>query len=118
MNEGYEVIATPSYKKDIKTYKKKKYLKINKDLSNIYNSLIKGELVGDKIPKLKLETDTDIYKARAKNSSIRVGKSNGFRLIYAVLEEERKIYLLSVYSKKDKADISRAEIIKLVNTFC
>ncbi len=54
-----------------------------------------------------------IYKVRAVNTSANVGKSGGFRIIYLVTEDHFEIYLLDIYSKKDKENITN-EQIKLI----
>lgn len=61
-------------------------------------------MVGDKLEGLKLSENTAAYKVRVANTSTKSGKSNGFRIIYYVVFEE-KIYLLTIYSKKDSNNI-------------
>ena len=62
--------------------------------------MLVGNLIGDKLQDIELKQTAAAYKVRIANSSAGVGKSNGFRLIYYVVIDE-KIYLLSIYSKKD-----------------
>src|SRR5690606_18091163 len=45
---------------------------------------------------------TRIIKTRLPNSGQNIGKSGGFRLIYAAINEGEKIVLLTVYPKKGK----------------
>lgn len=115
----YKIFVTPQFKKDIKYYrKKKKYLKITDDLDEVFSKLETGNLIGDEVPGLKLRENEKTFKVRVVNSSINVGKSSGFRLIYYVIKNNYEIYLLTIYSKKDKENISTTKIIELVNKYC
>ena len=95
-----KITRTDRLNDDIKYYvKKRKYFKIEKDLKPVTDELAKGHLVGDKLANLDLPYG-DVYKVRIANSSTNEGKSNGFRLLYYVVLND-KIYLLTIYSKKD-----------------
>lgn len=113
----YKILVTPQFKKDIKYYIKK-YLKITNDLDDVISELKAGNFIGDEISGLRLENKEKTYKVRAANSSINVGKSNGFRLIYYGVKNDYEIYLLTIYSKKDKENITTSKIIELVNKYC
>ena len=92
--------------------KKKKYIKIKQDVAPIVNILQSGKLIGDKLDNLNLPYG-DVYKVRLPNSSTNEGKANGFRLLYyAVLDE--KIYLLTIYSKKDDIRVLNDKQIALL----
>lgn len=116
---NYSIFITPQFKKDIKYYKnKKKYYKITNDLDEIIEELKIGNLLGNKIPNLNLKEEESVYKVRTINSSIKVGKSNGFRLIYYVIKNNKEIYLLTVFSKKDHNNIPNSQIVKLIKRYC
>ncbi|MFJ8528649.1 hypothetical protein [Bacillus sp. NPDC094106] len=115
----YEVIPTDAFEKDIKYYmRKKKYTKILDDIQPIIVELEKGNFVGDEITGLELPNNEHTYKVRAVNSTIKVGKSNGFRVIYYVVKDEREVYLLTIYSKKDQENITNNEIKSLIYANC
>ncbi len=115
----YNILITPQFKKDIKYYKKKKkYLKIVDDVDTVIKELEIGNFLGDEIPNLHLEYEENVYKVRVMNSSINVGKSNGFRLMYYVIKNDCDVYLLTIYSKKDQEKISTSKIIELVDKYC
>lgn len=115
----YHVTPTPKFLEDIDYYKRKKhYKKIDDDVSDIVRNLENGNLLGDIITELKLSDDEDVYKVRSINSSANVGKSNGFRIIYYVIKNDCEIFLLTIYSKKDKEDISVIEIRDIIQTYC
>ena len=108
------IIATKHFKDDVAYYRrKKKYLKINSDIDTVTDELENGNLVGDKLENLDIPEGTAVYKVRIANSSANVGKSNGFRLLYYVVIED-KIYLLTIYSKKDDIRVISDEQIELL----
>ena len=102
------VLATPQFKKDIKKLSKK-FKSIKKDLSNLIDDLenepIQGISLGD-----------NLYKIRLANSSIPTGKSGGFRVITYFLDDENNLYLLSIYSKTEKENISDSELQDILGT--
>ncbi|MGK0256351.1 MAG: hypothetical protein ACI81I_000968 [Arcobacteraceae bacterium] len=58
----------------------------------------------------------NLYKKRIKNSSIPTGKSGGFRIIvYAQIE--RKIVLISIFSKTQKETLSDDELRTLLKEY-
>jgi len=109
-----QLIPTKRFKADTDFYiRKKKFLKIVTDIKTVTDELEKGNLVGDKLEGLSLREGTAAYKVRVANSSTKIGKSNGFRIIYYVVIDE-KIYLLSIYSKKDNVRIPNDKQIELM----
>ena len=80
----------------------KKYKKIFVDLENLEKSLFENPKYGKNLGK-------GLYKIRLENSSIPTGKRGGFRVISYFLVENT-IYLLSIYSKTDKDNISDKEL--------
>jgi mRNA-degrading endonuclease RelE of RelBE toxin-antitoxin system len=115
----YEVIPTDRFDNDVRFYyKKRKYRKIESDLEPILAKLEDGNFLGDEISGLELPDDKHSYKVRVANTSANVGKSNGFRLIYYVVKDDKEIFLLTLYSKKDKENISTEEIERLIKLYC
>jgi mRNA-degrading endonuclease RelE of RelBE toxin-antitoxin system len=111
-----KVVPTPHFQKDVKFYlRKKHYSKIMDDIKGVVEELEKGNLLGDQFDDIKV--DGMVYKVRAVNASINVGKSNGFRIIYYVVSEDGTIYLLTIYSKKDDIKIpTDKEIVAITKT--
>ena len=96
-------------------YKKKKYLKIRNDVKKVTDELEAGNIIGDKLSGFNLPEGAALYKVRIANTSVNVGKSNGFRLIYYLAIGD-EIYLLTIYSKKDDERIPNdAQIAMLVS---
>lgn len=68
---------------------------------------------------VKLPNGKDSYKVRATNSDTKAGKSNGYRIIYYAIKNDKEVYLLTVYYKKDEKRIpSKQQIIDLINKYC
>lgn len=112
-----EIIWSAHFKSDVKYYfKKKRYTKILDDIDKVVDELKAGNLIGDKLEGLTIPANTSAYKVRLPNSSVNIGKSGGFRLLYYV-ELANNIYLLTIYSKKDDNRIpTDAQIAELINS--
>lgn len=99
-----EVLMTLPFKRRYKDLAKR-YRKIQNDIQPIVEALEAGEVLGDRIAG----TDFVVFKVRSGNSDIPTGKSGGYRLIYQIVSPDI-IYLLLIYAKSDREDISLAEI--------
>ena len=107
-----QIIPTRKFKADVKFYiKKKKHNKINEDIQPILDALNEGNFLGDKLEDIELEEGTAAYKVRVANSYS--GKFNGYRIIYYVVIDE-KIYLLTIYSKKDDSRVPNDKQISMM----
>lgn len=114
----YNVVPTKSFEKDVKQYKKK-YRHIAADLDEVIQELEKGNLLGRPIPNIEMaDDDNNIIKVRVANSDIPCGERGGYRIIYYAIKSDGTIYLLSVYCKRDKENISNKEIQKLIIDEC
>lgn len=88
-------------------------------MESVIEKLEQGNFVGDKIPNLKIEANGHAYKVRAANTDMKVGKSNGYRIIYYVIMDNKVVYLLTIYSKKDDDKVlSNKEIVELIAKYC
>ena len=114
----YSIIATKQFDKDIKTYKRK-FKNVQEDVNEIVKELKEGNLVGDIVPNIKMKDDNNnVIKVRVANSDAHVGKSNGYRLIYYAEKSNGTVYLLTIYYKKEKNNISNKEIQELILKYC
>ena len=115
----FEIIPTKQFEDDLGYYlKKKKFKHILEDVDDIVKELEKGNLLGDAIPGLVFD-DNETVKVRIANTDTRVGKSNGYRMIYYVVKNDYEIYLLTIYYKKEDNKIpSNKEIEALVKEYC
>ena len=115
----FEVIPTERFEEDVNYYlKKKKFKHIIDDVEEVVSDLEKGNLVGDAIPGLTFD-DNITVKVRVANTDTKVGKSNGYRVIYYAVKSNCEIYLLTIYYKKDDNRIpTNKEIEMLVKEYC
>lgn len=115
----YDVIPTVQFERDVQYYlKKKKFKHILDDIEKVVEDLEEGNLIGDAIPGLTFE-DNETVKVRMANTDTKVGKSNGYRIIYYVVKNNCEIYLLTIYYKKEDNNIpSNKEIELLVKEYC
>ena len=102
-----KIISLESFKKDAKKlYKKNK--KLPSDLKTL------NEVLNEN-PKAGIELTSDLYKIRLENSSSKVGKSGGFRIIYYYIDKDENLYLLKIYSKTETPNIKEEVLIKILN---
>ena len=112
---NYVIILTNRFKKDIEFYfKKRRYRHVIDDIDEVVTQLKEGNLIGTPQNKLSLPDGEMVYKVRTVNTDTKSGKSNGYRIIYYVVKDDKEIYLLTVYYKKDKENISTKEILALI----
>lgn len=116
----YKIIPTERFEKDVNYLTKKKgFIHITEDIKAVTDELEKGNLIGKEIPGVKIGADRHIYKVRSSNTDTKVGKSNGYRILYYVVKSDGKIYLLRIYYKKEDNKIpTNQEIITLAEIYC
>ena len=54
------------------------------------------------------------YKCRLANEDTKVGKSNGYRELYAVFTDDMFIYIIDVYYKKEQESVDDSYIDGLI----
>ena len=65
------------------------------------------------------DNNNKVIKVRVANRDTKMGKSNGYRIIYYAVRNDGKVYLLTIYYKKDDKNIpTNKEIEKLVKKYC
>ncbi len=101
-----KVVFTDVFFKDIRRLKKK-YNSISDDFGNLLDSLQENPFQGDALGK-------NCYKVRMAITSKGTGKSYGARIITCVKIINDTIYLLSLYDKSNKKDISDKELDALL----
>jgi mRNA-degrading endonuclease RelE of RelBE toxin-antitoxin system len=102
----YKLTITPAFERDAKPLLKK-YKSIKNDLSILFDSLEKEPEQGTPISK-------DCYKIRLAIASKGKGKSGGARVVTCVKILAENIYLLTIYDKSEKEDISDKELKELL----
>ena len=102
---NYEVFTIPAFDKAVKRLRKK-YRRIKVDLERVVRTLSANPFAGMAIPGFGHR----IWKVRLASTDMQVGKRGGYRVIYAVGWEEHACYLLFIYAKPEKADMSAQEL--------
>ncbi len=103
---NYNLVALPIFSIKLKKLAKK-YKKIKIDLLELEKELILN-------PKSGIPLQHNCYKIRVSNSSIPAGKSGGFRVIYYFIDKNNNIFLMSIYSKTQKENLSDNELLELL----
>ncbi|HEY9123376.1 MAG TPA: type II toxin-antitoxin system RelE/ParE family toxin [Bacteroidales bacterium] len=103
---SYNLIITPAFERDAKPLLKK-YKSLKTDLAGLFESLENEPSQGKPLGK-------DCYKIRLAISSKGKGKSGGARVITCVKITSDKVFLLSIYDKSEKEDISDKELNELL----
>ena len=106
-----DVQLTPEFKRNLRTLAKK-YRHIRDDVDPVIEALQAGEILGDQIPGVGYT----LFKVRVRNQDSASGKSGGYRVIY-YLRASTNIIMVTIYSKTEQADISAAQIRRIVGEF-
>lgn len=105
---SYRVVLVTAFLESIK-HLKKKYPHANEDAKIALQVLIENPLLGVMIPG-----GDGARKLRVRNSDLKRGKSGGYRLVYFVDGSKETLFPLLLYSKTERADISRKELEELI----
>ena len=103
---SFNIFTTDFFDKELKKLSKK-YPSIKNDYKTLIDSLKKEPKQGQPLGK-------DCYKIRMAISSKGKGKSGGSRIISCVKIVANSIFLLSIYDKGDKENISDSELDNLL----
>ena len=103
---GYRIIPSDEFKKNVKALQKR-YRSIKEDIEVLVEELFQNPYTG-----IKLGRNT--YKIRIKNRDNNKGKSGGYRIITYIVEENKKIFLVSIYSKSEQDSIFDTELKRLI----
>ena len=77
-----------------------------------------GKFKGDVIP-MHLQDDNNLaIKIRVASTSRNIGKSGAYRMICYAEREDGKVYLLTIYPKNERENISNKEILELILKYC
>jgi mRNA-degrading endonuclease RelE of RelBE toxin-antitoxin system len=103
---SYNVIAVPTFRKELKKLAKK-YYSLKTDLAVLFESLEKNPLQGTSLGR-------NCYKIRLAISSKGKGKSGGSRVITNIVIADETVYLLSIYDKSEKENLTNKELAELL----
>jgi mRNA-degrading endonuclease RelE of RelBE toxin-antitoxin system len=104
---NYNVIATPRFKRDIKKLSKK-YQSLKKEYALLLDEL-------EKDPQQGTSLGNNCYKIRISIASKGKGKSGGARVITHIVIKEEIVFLLTIYYKSEKENITDHELDELLN---
>lgn len=99
---NYSVLYTENFRKEAKRLAKK-YISLKNDIAALIESLEQDPTQGKSLGK-------DCYKIRLAIASKGKGKSGGARVITCVFIAVAEVYLLTIYDKSEKEDISDKEL--------
>lgn len=103
---SYSIYTTGNFDKEIKKLAKK-HRSVRADLAELAALLKDAPQQGEPLGK-------DCYKVRMAITSKGKGKSGGARVITCVKIVEEDVYLLTIYDKSDKENISDKELDQLL----
>ncbi|MDR1330033.1 MAG: hypothetical protein LBK23_10590 [Oscillospiraceae bacterium] len=114
----YEVITDDRAEHDIKRFvRKKRFLSLPLQVKEVIESCEKGNFSGDNILTYDEPTRIEVYKLRLPNPDANAGKSNGYRVVYAIAIERKLVTILTIYYKKEIAALPESEIRGMLNAF-
>ena len=106
---SYDISAIPNFKRELKKLAKK-FPSLKDDFAKLIKSL-------EEDPEQGKTLGNNCYKIRMAITSKGKGKSGGSRVITYVQVLQTTVYLLSIYDKSDKENISdkeRKELLKFI----
>lgn len=104
---NYKIFTTTLFVKEA-TDLKKKYPNIRDDFYELQKRLKADPITGNQ------SLGKDCYKIRMKISDKKSGERDGARVIVKVLVIDKTVYVLSVYDKSEKNNITEDEFHKML----
>ena len=102
----YNIIAVPTFRKELKKLAKK-YHSLKSDLRVLFETLETNPTQGTNL-------GNNCYKIRLAIASKGKGKSGGARLITNFVITDATVYLLTIYDKSDKENLTNKELNELL----
>lgn len=103
---SFEIVYTENFERELKKLAKK-YRSIKTDLAHLLDEI-------EQDPKQGISLGKDCYKIRMAISAKGKGKSGGARVITNVYIKGNIVYLLSVFDKSEKENITDKELEALL----
>ena len=111
----FEIDTTKDFDKEVERFiRKKKFRKLPKQIEELSKELSQGKFDGDLIKEATSPIKYVEYKLRLPNEDTKSGKSNGYRVIYAVILEDKLVLLVAIYYKKEKDTLPQEYIDGLI----
>ena len=102
----YNVVSIPPFDRQLKRLSKK-YHSLKKEFSNLLDDL-------EQNPQQGVFIGRNCYKIRISIESKGKGKSGGARIITNIVIAESTVFLLAIYDKSEKANITDKELDELL----
>ena len=106
MKPRNKIFTIPPFDRQLK-HLAKKYPSIKKEYAGLLKSL-------EENPRQGISLGNNCFKIRFSIASKGKGKSGGARVITNIVISEKAVYLVSIYDKSERADISYGELIELL----
>ena len=107
---SYNVVLTSSFKHSVRQLKKR-FRHVKDDVGVAVRVLLQTPRLGVVIPG-----GSGVRKLRVRNTDLGKGKRGGYRLLYYVEDQPvPTIYLLLLYAKSDREDVTRRELKQLLD---
>ncbi|UOG42876.1 type II toxin-antitoxin system RelE/ParE family toxin [Leptospira noguchii] len=103
---NFNILLSLQFERELKRLVKK-YPSLKKEYENLISSLEKNPTEGTPIGK-------NCYKIRIPIASKGKGKSGGARVITCVVIVEKIVFLVSIYDKSEKENISDKDLEKII----
>jgi mRNA-degrading endonuclease RelE of RelBE toxin-antitoxin system len=114
----YYLIEHVDFQKGVKRLtKKKRFISLPWQVDELEKELEKGNFPGTLHRRASDPVPHEIYKMRLENPDANVGKSNGYRIFYLVVTEQKIVALLTIYYKKEDEAVTDSYIDGLVSGF-
>ena len=101
------IVNTPTFDNELKSLAKR-HRSLLADIAQLANNLLNNPQEGESLGR-------GCYKVRMAITSKGKGKSGGARIITCVKIELDTLYMLTIYDKSDRENISTAELTELLN---
>ncbi len=103
---NYEIIAVPTFRKELKKLVKK-FPSLKDELVVLFDLLGTEPIQGTSLGR-------NCYKIRIAIASKGKGKSGGARVITNIVVADAVVYLLSIYDKSEKENLTNKELDELL----
>jgi mRNA-degrading endonuclease RelE of RelBE toxin-antitoxin system len=105
---NYNIFPTRQFERELKRYVKK-FPSLKKEYADLITSLKENPESGEPLGK-------HCYKIRLAISSKGKGKSGGARIITYIYLQRVTIYLLTIYDKSEKQDVTDGELKAMIKS--
>ena len=106
---NYKIFTISVFDKAAKRLSRK-HRSIKVDLKRLVAELQDNPFAGVAIPGYGHR----VWKIRLASIDMQTGKRGGYRVIYALDQSQKACYLLYIYSKPEKSDVTAREIEKML----